>query len=137
MAEKLTASVRREINRLQKEINERTSQLASLGDELIKHQRAYRLLEGTDRRARRPRRTRAIARRTAPVDWNSVLQGLPGRFTIGDIAKVADAKGKSPVYRRQIAVRWAKEGKTRRVGRGNYEKVQQAKPRATARRRRK
>jgi hypothetical protein len=64
-----------------------------------------------------------------------VLQGLPGRFTIGDLAKAADAKGKSPVYLRQIAVRWAKQDKTKRVARGTYQKVQQTK--AVARQRKK
>jgi predicted transcriptional regulator of viral defense system len=66
-----------------------------------------------------------------------VLDRLPGRFTIGDIAKAADAGRKSSVYVRQVAVRWAKQGTTRRIGRGKYQKVQQGKPRAKARLQRK
>jgi len=123
MPENLTTSVRREINRLQKEIDQSTSQLAALKHELIRHQRVYRLLGGGDASAQRPRKRRRRARRTAPVDWNLVLQGLPGRFTVRDLAKTDGAKGKSPVYLRQIAVRWAKQGKTRRVARGKYQKV--------------
>jgi hypothetical protein len=130
MAENLVASVRREIDRLQKQINQRISQLASLEDELIRHQRVYRLLGGADRRPQRPRRARGTERRSTPVNWNSVLQGLPSRFTVGDLAKRDEAKRKLPVDLRQIAVRWAKQGKTKRVERGKYQKVQQGKSRA-------
>lgn len=134
MAENLITSVRREMDRLKKEIGQRTSELASLKEQLRRHQKVYRLLGGSaDRRARRPRKARGRARRTALVDWNFVLDQLPSRFTIGDIAKAGDAKGKSPVYLRQIVARWFKQGKTKRVARGRYEKVQQRKPRAAAR----
>lgn len=132
MSENLTTSVRREIDRLKKEIGQRTSQLASLKDDLRRHQKVYGLLRGADRTARRPRRTRGRARRIAPVNWDSVLQGLPSRFTIGDIAKAVDGKVKSPVYLRQIAIRWAKQGKTKRVARGKYQKVEPRKSRTTA-----
>ena len=132
MHENLITSVRREIDRLKNEIGQRTSELAALKDGLIKHQRAYRLLAGGDTSAQRPRRRRGRARRTALVNWNSELQGLPGRFTVRELAKTDGAKGKSPVYLRQILVRWAKQGKTKRIGRGKYQKVQQRKSRAAA-----
>ena len=132
MPENLITSVKREIDRLKKEIGQRTSELAALKDELIKHQRAYRLLAGGDTRAQRPGRRRGRARRATPANWDSVLDRLPGRFTIGDIAKAADAGRKSSVYVRQVAVRWAKQGKTRRIGRGKYQKVQQGKSHAAA-----
>ena len=61
MSENLTTSVRREIDRLKKEIGQRTSQLASLKDDLRRHQKVYGLLRGADRTARRPRRTRGRA----------------------------------------------------------------------------
>ena len=130
MSENLTTSVRREFDRLKKEIGQRTSQLASLKDDLRRHQKVYGLLRGADRTARRPKRPRRRARRTAPVNWNSVLNQLPSRFTLSDIAKGNEAKGKAPVYLRQIAVRWAKQGKTKRVGRGRYQKVEPRKSRA-------
>ena len=127
MPENLITSVKREIDRLKKETGRKTSELAALKDELIKHQRAYRLLGGADTRAQRPRRKRGRARRTTPVNWNSMLDQLPSRFTIGDIAKAAGARRKSSVYVRQVAVRWVKQKKTKRVGRGKYQKVQQGK----------
>jgi hypothetical protein len=132
MPENLITSVKREIDRLKKEIGQRTSELAASKDELIKHQRAYRLLAGRDTKAQRPGRRRGRARRTTPVNWNAMLDQLPSRFTIGDIAKAADAGRKSSGYVRQVAVRWAKQGKTKRIGRGKYQKVQQGQPRATA-----
>ena len=132
MPENLITSVKREIDRLKKEIGQRTSELAALKDELIKHQRAYRLLAGGDTRAQRPGRRRGRARRATPANWDSVLDRLPGRFTIGDIAKAADAGRKSSGYVRQVAVRWAKQGKTKRIGRGKYQKVEQGKSRAAA-----
>jgi len=132
MPENLITSVKREIDRLKKEIGQRTSELAASKDELIKHQRAYRLLAGGDTKAQRPVRRRGRARRTTPVNWDSVLDQLPSRFTVGDIAKAADAGRKSSGYVRQVAVRWAKQGKTKRIGRGKYQKVQQGKSRATA-----
>ena len=84
-----------------------------------------------------PKTAGAGQEKIAPANWNSVLVRLPSRFTIGDLAKGADAKEKTPVYIRQTAVRWAKQGKTKRVGRANYEKFQQAKSHAAARPRRK
>lgn len=126
MANSLIIFVRREIDRLKKEIDRKTSELASLNDELGRHQKVYGLLGGANRRAR------GRARKTTLVNWNSVLQGLPSRFTIGDLAEAPDARKKSPVYLRQVVVRWAKQGKTERVERGRYQKVQQGKSRATA-----
>ena len=132
MPENLITSIKREIDRLKKEIGQRTSELAALKDRLIKHQRAYRLLAGGDTKAQRPVRRRGTARRTTPVNWNSMLDQLPSRFTVRDIAKAADAGRKSSGYVRQVAVRWAKQGKTKRIGRGKYQKAQQGQPRATA-----
>ena len=132
MPENLITSVRREIDRLKKEIGQRTSELAASKDELIKHQKAYRLLAGGNTKAQRPGRKRGRAKRTTPVNWNSMLDLLPSRFTVGDLAKKAVAGRKSSSYVRQVAVRWAKQGKTKRVGRGRYQKVEQGKSRATA-----
>ena len=132
MAENLITSVKRAIDGLKKEIDRRTSELAAFKDDLIKHQRAYRFLGGRNTKAQRPRRRRGRARRTTPVNWNSILDLLPSRFTVGDLAKRAVARRKSSSYVRQVAVRWAKQKKTKRVGRGKYQKVQQGKPRATA-----
>jgi len=132
MPENLITSVRKEIDRLKKEIGQRTSELAALKEDLIKHQRAYRILAGRDTKAQRPGRKRGRAKKTTPVNWNSMLDLLPSRFTVEDIAKAAGARRKSSGYVRQVAVRWAKQGKTKRIARGKYQKVEQTKPHATA-----
>ena len=132
MPKNLITSVKREIDRLKKEIGRRTSELAAFKDNLINHQRVYRLLAGGNTTAQRPGRRRGRARRTTPVNWNSILDQLPSRFTVGDLAKKAVGRRKSSSYVRQVAVRWAKQGKTRRIARGEYQKVQQDKSRSTA-----
>ncbi|MBI2091304.1 MAG: hypothetical protein HYT78_21625 [Deltaproteobacteria bacterium] len=132
MPQNLITSVKTEIDRLKKEIGQRISELASLKDGLIKHQRAYRLLAGGDTKAQRPGKKRGRARRTTPANWDSMLDQLPSRFTVGDLARQAGARRKTSGYVRQVAVRWAKQGKTKRVERGKYQKVQQGKSRATA-----
>lgn len=123
MPENLITSVKREIDRLKNEIGQRTSELDALKDGLIKHQRAYQLLAGGNTKAQRPGRRSGRARRATPVNWNSVLDQLPSRFTVGDIAKAAGAGRKSSSYARQVAVRWLKQKKTKRIGRGRYQKV--------------
>ncbi len=132
MPENLITSVRREIDRLKKEIDERSSEVAALKVGLVKHQRAYRLLAGSGAKLQRSGKGRSRARRTASVNWNSMLDQLPNRFTVADIAKAAGARGKSSGYVRQVAVRWARQGKTRRVQRGKYQKAQHDKSRAVA-----
>ncbi len=120
MAIDLKVSVGREIVRLKKSIVKTNSELASLNDELKKHERIYELLSDNRARRRAPRRR---ARKGRTVDWNSALKGLPGSFTIGDLAKKSGARGKPNPYLRQVVVRWLKEGKTKRIGRGKYRKA--------------
>ena len=117
MAADLKTSVRREINQLTKSIAKTTSELASMRDELQRHEKAYGLLVG-----RRPRRPRL--RRPAAVDWNSVLKGLPATFTVGHIYRVSALKGKPQGYLRHVVVKWAKQRKIKRTGWGSYRKVQ-------------
>ncbi len=66
MAVDLKVSVSKEITSLRKIIAQKTSELASLKDELKRHQRVYELLGGQRARTRR-------MRRGPRVDWNSVL----------------------------------------------------------------
>ena len=114
----LITSVKREINRL-------TKKMTALKDELEKYQTAYQLLAGSDTKAQRSGRKRGRSRKTTPVNWNSILDQLPSRFTVRDLAKAVGAKGKSSTYVRQIAVKWKKQRKTKRIERGTYQKVQQ------------
>ncbi len=120
MATNLIKSVRQEISQITKSIAQKNSELSGLNDELKKHERVYELLSDNRARTRAPRRR---ARKGRTVDWNSALKGLPGSFTIGDLAKKIGARGKPNPYLRQVVVRWLKEGKTKRIGRGKYRKA--------------
>ncbi len=118
MAVNLRASVRSVIKELKKNINQKASELASLKDELKRHARAHELLGGDRARTRRPR---ARGKSNVTVDWNSVLERLPATFTIDNVARVAK---KSRGYLRQVVMKWGKQRKIKRTGRGRYRKVQ-------------
>jgi len=115
---RLTATVRREINRIRKDIAQKSSELQSLSGELQRHERVYRLLA-----AESGRRPRVRARRGRLVDWSDVLKGLPSSFTIDDIARRPAVRTKPRAYLRQVVVRWAKQRKIKRAGRGKYLKT--------------
>ena len=120
MAIKLRASVGGEIIRLRRSIARSSSQLASLKGELRSRQKIYLLLGGEGVRKQRVRRR---GRKRAMVDWNSVLEMLPSPFNIDSIAKSNEGKKKPRSYLRQVVVRWVREKKVRRTGRGRYRKV--------------
>jgi len=117
MAVNLRDSVISVIKELKKNIDQKATELASLKDELKRHARAHELLGGDRARTRRPR---ARGKSNVTVDWNSVLERLPATFTIDNVARVAK---KPRGYLRQVVVRWAKQRKIRRTGRGKYQKV--------------
>ena len=120
MAIDLKVAVRQEITQLRRSIAQKSSELSGLNDKLKKHERVYELLSDNRARRRAPRRR---ARKSRTVDWNSALKGLSSSFTIGDLAKKSGARGKPNPYLRQVVVRWLKEGKTKRIGRGKYRKA--------------
>lgn len=116
----LTTSVRREISRIRRDIVRKTSELVSLKDQIEKHERVLKLLGG-DNTGKRGSRVRA--RKRAMINWNTLLKGLPGSFTIDGLSKRNGARTKSRLYLRQVLLRWVKQGKIKRIGRGKYQKV--------------
>lgn len=124
MAIDVRGSLRKEIDRLRRAVSQKNTELASLNHELTRCKRALELLGGG---ATRERRKRARTGKSALVNWNSVLGRLPNSFTLKDVTKRPESKGKPPVYLRQIVARWTKRGKTKRVGLGKYQKVEQKK----------
>lgn len=120
MAIDLRTSLRRELSRLRKEIDRKTTELASLKNELKRHLRVSKVL-GADQAGKA--RTRGRARRPRLVDWNAVLKELPNTFTIDDLAKKGGARRKSRLYLRQVLVRWGKQKKIKRTGRAKYQKA--------------
>jgi hypothetical protein len=124
MAVDVKASLRQEIDRLRRAIAEKTSELASLNDGLRRDERALALLGD---RAVGARTHQVKTRRPALVSWDTVFKQLPNTFTVKDIIKRPESKGRLPEYLRRVAGKWATRGKTKRVSPGKYQKVEQKK----------
>ena len=61
--------------------------------------------------------------RGAMIDWKPVFATLPNQFTLETISAHKTASEKPRAYLRQVFVRWSKEGRIKRTGRGMYEKT--------------
>ena len=129
MASELKGSVRRQIDRLRKELAATTGRVAALRDEIKKHELIYRMLDGrnTDRRPRRGGRPTVGPLKRGPrgamIDWIAVFATLPDQFTLDTLSADETAREKPRSYLRQVVARWAKEGRIKRTGRGMYEKT--------------
>lgn len=130
MALDLKVSVKRRIDQLRKEEASATTRLAALRDEIKRHELIYDMLDGQPK-AGRPRArtggskegTHRRGPRGAMIDWNAVFDTLPGEFTLDTIGANQTAGEKPRAYLRQVVVRWSKEGRIRRTGRGMYQKT--------------
>lgn len=142
MALDLKVTIRREIDRLKKEQSAATARAATLQDEIKRHEQIYDMLESKPtpaKRRGRPRGSRAGAQAGKPaakqagtqkrgprgsmIDWNAVFATLPGEFTLDTIEANKTANEKPRAYLRQVVVRWSKEGRIKRTGRGVYQKT--------------
>lgn len=127
MAKDLKVAVRRQIERLRKDLAAATGRVTELREEIKRHEQIYGMLDGR-KTARRSRRGRSpvgpLKRRPrgAMIDWNAVFATLPGEFTLDTLSAHETASGKPRSYLRQVAVRWSKEGRIKRTGRGIYQK---------------
>ncbi len=128
MAADLRVSVKRQIDRLKKELAVATGRVAALRDEIKRHELVYDMLDGrkTGKGSRRGRsEVGALKRgpRGAMIDWTAVLATLPHQFTLDSLLAHETAGEKTRAYFRQVVSRWSKEGRIRRTGRGMYEKT--------------
>ena len=128
MAADLKISVKREIDRLRKELAVATARVAELQEEIKRHELVHDMLDGreTGKGSRRGRSTTGALKRGprgAMIDWTAVLATLPDRFTLDSLLTHETAGEKTPAYHRQVVSRWSKEGRVRRTGRGMYEKT--------------
>lgn len=127
MATDLKVSVRRQIDRLRKDLTAATERVAALREEIKRHELIRDMLEG-NRASKRPRRGRPTVAplRRGPhgtmIDWNAVFETLPSEFSLDTISAHETAGGKSRAYLRQMTARWSKEGRIKRTGRGMYQK---------------
>ena len=118
MATNLKVSVRRQIDRLRKELAVTTPQVAASQDEIKRHELVYDMLDG-----RKTGKRSQQGPRGAMIDWNTVFATLPKQFTLNTISAHKTAGEKPRVYLRQVVVRWSKEGQIKRTGRGMYQKT--------------
>ncbi len=128
MAADLRVSVKRQIDRLKKELAVATGQVAALQEEIKRHELVYDMLDGrkTGKGSRRGRsEVGALKRgpRGAMIDWTAVFATLPDQFTLDSLLAHQTAGEKTRAYLRQVVSRWSKEGRIRRTGRGMYEKT--------------
>ena len=128
MVTDLKVSVRREIDRLRKELAVATGQVAALQAEIKRHELVYDMLDGrkTGKRCRQGRSTVGALKRGprgVMMDWTAVFATLPDQFTLDTMLAHKTAGEKTRAYLRQVVVRWSKEGRIRRTGRGLYQKT--------------
>ena len=128
MATDLKLSVRRQIDRLRKELAVATGQVAALQDEIKRHELVYDMLDGrkTGERSQQGRSTVGALKRGprgAMIDWTAVFATLPDQFTLDTMIAHKTASEKPRAYLRQVVVRWSKEGRIKRTGRGMYQKT--------------
>ena len=127
MATDLKVNVKRQIDRLRKDLTAATERVAALREEIKRHELIRDMLEG-NRTSKRPRRGRSTAApltrgpRGTMIDWNAVFETLPSEFSLDTIDTHETAGGKSRAYLRQVTARWSKEGRIKRTGRGMYQK---------------
>ena len=122
----LKVSVKRQIDRLRKDLAAATDRVAALRDEIERHEQIYGMLEGNTGRGRRAGRPRAEQKRGpkgSMINWNGIFETLPPEFTLDTLGADKTAREKPRAYLRQVVVRWSKEGRVQRTGRGKYQKV--------------
>ncbi len=124
----LKISVRRQIDRLRKELAVATGQVAALQTEIKRHELIYNMLDGrkTAKRSRQGRSTVGALKRGPRgemIDWAAVFATLPDQFTLDTMSAHKTASEKTRAYLRQVVVRWSKEGRIKRTGRAMYQKT--------------
>lgn len=125
----LKVSVKRQIDRLRKDLAKATDRVAALSDEIKRHEQIYGMLEGSSGKgvqAGRPRGPRGGQKRGpkgSMIDWNGIFESLPAEFTLDTLGANKTAQEKPRAYLRQVVVRWSKEGRIKRTGRGRYKKA--------------
>ena len=126
MTKEIKSVVARNISEIEKAISQKSSEVDNLKQELQNYKSVLALLSksgGNTRSSTASNGHRATGSRT---DLRSVLDHLPGNFSSSDFVKAAAGKKKDPRYLRQTLVRWAAQGRLKRMERGRYQKTKKA-----------
>ena len=115
MAENLRVRVRRQIERLRKDLDAATRRVAALRKEIERHELVYEMLDGrkTGKRTQRSRPGAGALKRGsrgAMIDWRGVFGTLPDQFTLDTMSADKTAGEKSRGCLRQVIARWSKGG---------------------------
>jgi hypothetical protein len=117
MAFDLRVAVNKAVVDLRREISKKTSDLASLKNELTRYLKVQGILNSQSGDAR-TKASRKVRRKH--VDWNAVLKQLPGSFGIGDLINLAKVKSRN--YSHRVLAKWVKQRKVKRLQPGRYQK---------------
>ena len=129
MATDLRVSVKRQIERLEKELAVATGRVAELQEEIKRHELVYDMLDGRKTGKRFPAGSfrgwsveTGAARRDDRLDGGSSRHYPPSSLWKPWAVTKRRARNRE-AYHRQVVARWSKEGRIRRTGRGMYEKT--------------
>jgi hypothetical protein len=119
MAKDLKSTVVRSINEIEKTISQKSSEVEELTKQLKNYKNVLALLGKTG--------SLPLNGSKAPrTDLKSVLDQMPESFSSADFVKAAWSKKKDAAYLRQTLVRWAAQGRLKRMERGEYRKTKKA-----------
>ena len=129
MATDLKVSVRRQIDRLRKDLAVATGHVVALQDEIKRHELVYGMLNGRKKTGETvPAGSfngwiadAGASRRDDRLECG--FRDSTRQFTLETISAHKTASEKPRAYLRQVVVRWSKEGRVKRTGRGMYQKT--------------
>jgi UDP-N-acetylenolpyruvoylglucosamine reductase len=119
MAKDLKSAVIRSISDIQKTISQKSSEVEQLQKQLQNYKSVLSLLGQTSHLT-------VNGGKSPRTDLRTVLDELPESFSSADFVKAAAGKKKDPAYLRQTLVRWAAQGRLKRMERGKYHKTKKA-----------
>lgn len=118
MALDLRSVVAKDIADMERSISQKTAEVNELRQQLQDYKSALSFL------SKGKGVVRAVGGQRGPrTTLRSVLDDLPEIFASSDFVDAASGSGKDPRYLRQTLVRWAAQGKLKRMERGKYRKA--------------
>ncbi len=116
MAKDLKSAVILNISQIEKTISQKSSEVEQLKKQLQNYKSVLTLLGKSSYAA-------VSGSKSPRTDLKGMLDQLPETFTSADFVKAASSKKKDPAYLRQTLVRWAAQGRLKRMERGKYHKT--------------
>jgi hypothetical protein len=126
MTKEIKSVVARNISEIEKAISQKTSEVDNLKQDLQNYKSVLALLNKSAGNARSSTVSNGHRATGSRTDLRSVLEHLPENFSSSDFVKAAAGKKKDPRYLRQTLVRWAAQGRLKRMECGRYHKTRKA-----------